>query len=476
MPIDASIPLGAKTDYGSPLDTAAKALTLKHLMTLGANAPMRQQADQLKLEGAQLDIEAKQREAEQQKGITAAFQESFDQATGKLDKAKALSNLYKVSPEYASKWATDTAKSDQEFSKSLQESHKNFVALAGPLSKSIADDYDKQIASGVPPEAAEASIRPRIESAMGMLTQAGFGGEFHGGDPSKITVDTLRGIAGQWGDGMKIDEQRASGARADRRNDIMERRVAAQEKAASGDFTNFSDEEVNALAESAAKDRSVLIGLGRTKEGAALLMRVNKAIAGGMVESGDDVADTRAQFAADKKSLATMTSQYDAITSFEKTAIRNGQSLVKLAEKVDSTGLPAVERWFRAGKKATGDADVAAFNAQMQVYRTEAARILTNPNLTGVLSDSARQEVAEFVNNASSAEQVRRVVELLKRDFENRKQTLEDQMAAAKGRMKSGNVAGQDDKNESPQEAAKPVHDMSVEEMQAELARLKVGK
>ena len=230
MTIDASIPLGAKTDYGNPLDTAAKALTLKHLMTLNDNAPMQAQADALKLQGAQLDVNSKQQTMEKQKAVTAAFQDSFDPQTGRLDESRALSNLYKADPEYASKWATDRAKQNTDFREGLQKSHKNFVDLAGPLSKTIVGDYDKQIASGIPPDVAEQSLRPRIGSAFEMMTQAGFGGEFHGGDPNSVTIDQLRGVAGQWGEGMKIDARAAGSGNQDRMFDMQSRRLDLEER------------------------------------------------------------------------------------------------------------------------------------------------------------------------------------------------------------------------------------------------------
>ena len=163
-----------------------------------------------------------------------------------------------------------------------------------------------------------------------------------------------------------------------------------------------------------------------------------------MRESGvtsEDVVSGRAGFKADTASLNKITPQYDAITAFEKTAIRNGKILIELADKVDTTGVPVLERWIRAGRKSiAGDTDVAKFEAQMNLYRAEAARILTQPNLTGVLTDTARKEMEEVIRNSASAKQVREVVNLLERDFNNRKETLEEQIGAIRSRMR-GRVA-----------------------------------
>jgi hypothetical protein len=164
-----------------------------------------------------------------------------------------------------------------------------------------------------------------------------------------------------------------------------------------------------------------------------------------------DVPANRASFKSDSTSLTTLTKQSDAINAFEKTAIRNGDRLMTLADKVDKTGVPMLERWIRGGRKATGDADVAAFNAQMQVYRTEAAKILTNPNLSGQLTDAARKEVEDFIGGNSSASQIRSVVQLLKNDFEQRKATIGEQISEIKNRMRGKDSNGNGGANDTKQ-------------------------
>jgi hypothetical protein len=159
-------------------------------------------------------------------------------------------------------------------------------------------------------------------------------------------------------------------------------------------------------------------------------------------EGGTGMAQRRQEFRADANSLNKLTQSYDAVTAFEQNAVRNGELLMKLADKVDVSGMPVLEKWIRAGKKATGDPDVAAFNAQINVYRTEAARIITQANLTGQLTDSARKEIEKGLSDNASAEQIRNVVGTFKNDFDNRKHTLETQMDAIRDRMTKGYGAG----------------------------------
>jgi hypothetical protein len=225
-------------------------------------------------------------------------------------------------------------------------------------------------------------------------------------------------------------------------NELLRLRLNAM--TGGGGATGLSPDAVDMLAREAIKDKGVLSNIGRGVQGARDLRAITNRMAEIMaVEGGPGMAQRRQEFRADSNSLNKLTMQYDAITAFEHNAVRNGRQLVDLAYKVDVTGLPVMERWVRAGRQAiAGDPDVSAFNAQMQVFRTEAARILTNPNLTGQLTDSARHEVEAFLSGNDSAKQIDVVESLLERDFTNRKHTLEAQMDAVRDRMTRGYAAG----------------------------------
>jgi len=195
-------------------------------------------------------------------------------------------------------------------------------------------------------------------------------------------------------------------------------------------------EAIRDLAVQSLYDPNSLAGYRRDTKTMGHIQRARVAVMKELGITSEDVVSGRAGFKADTKSLEKITPQYDAITAFEKTAIRNGKILQELADKVDTTGVPVVERWVRAGRKAVaGDPDVAKFHAQMNLFRAEAARILTQPNLSGVLTDTARKEMEHVLGDNASAQQVRQVVDLLERDFNNRKETLEEQIAAIRARM-----------------------------------------
>lgn len=220
----------------------------------------------------------------------------------------------------------------------------------------------------------------------------------------------------------------------------------------------LSDEAVRDLAVQSLYDSGVLAGYRRDTEA---MSRIGNSRMQVMKESGvksEDVVSGRAGFMADRASLNKITPQYDAITAFENTAKRNGKILVDLAKKVDTTGVPAIERWVRAGRQELGgDADVAKFNAQMNAYRAEVARILTQPTLSGVLSDTAREEAKEFLKGSATPKQVEEVVGLLERDFDNRKSTLELQIQDIRRRM-GGRMAPGDAQSPSAPQVTPPTN------------------
>lgn len=150
--------------------------------------------------------------------------------------------------------------------------------------------------------------------------------------------------------------------------------------------------------------------------------------AGAKVEGA---AEVRAQAGT----LAALTKQRAGIESFEQNTRVQGRRLLELAQKIDKTGIPAIESWIRAGGRATGDPDVAAFDTQLQVYKPEVAKILFNPNLTGVVTEGARHEAGEILSGNITAPVLKRVVELLEKDFDTRKEALDNEISKVKGEL-----------------------------------------
>ena len=144
-------------------------------------------------------------------------------------------------------------------------------------------------------------------------------------------------------------------------------------------------------------------------------------------KAGGDTGTMQARWAISKgleKSLTGFEVQDAAVEAFSRNAELNSAVLIKLAGKVDKTGLPVIERWRRWLKGGKGDDDVTAFNAQVITWRTEIAKIVTNPNLTGQLTVHAMEESKAYAGSDWSSNQIERTVNLFKGDAERRKQSI----------------------------------------------------
>jgi transcriptional regulator with XRE-family HTH domain len=135
--------------------------------------------------------------------------------------------------------------------------------------------------------------------------------------------------------------------------------------------------------------------------------------------------------------LSRAQQQKVAVDSFSNSEIKNLDLLVQFAEKVDTTGVPAIERWLRAGKKAGGDKDVQAFIFQLNIVRPGIARIVSSPNLTGSLTNKARDEIEAGMGEGISAEQLRWIAPQIKRDVANRKDAIDDEVDRLNGEIRA---------------------------------------
>lgn len=152
-----------------------------------------------------------------------------------------------------------------------------------------------------------------------------------------------------------------------------------------------------------------------------------------------DIAASKAGYKADSSSLAQLQKQRDAISAFEQTAGKNIDVFLKSAGKVVDTGSPLANSVARMiSGKMLGSEDQAAYDAARQVAINEIAKITSNPNLSGSLSDSARHEVDAFNPKDATLKQTVAVMRLLKQDMTNRTAAMDEQLKAIKGRIKGG--------------------------------------
>ena len=250
----------------------------------------------------------------------------------------------------------------------------------------------------------------------------------------KTTMNSLR--SGDIDFAAKLQEQRTTAALKLR--DIMNKQFMKPEQLA---LHRFIDAHPDATPEQIQE--FIRSGKAGRSPAAIALLKYMEENPGA---TSDDISKFNAKLATDKisgsaeakaesSSLTQLVQGKNALEAFEKTAIGNLDQLLSLARKVDMTGVPAIERWVRAGRQATGDPDVAAFNSQWTVVVPELARIITQPRLVGQLTDTARHEVQEALPKAANVKQLEAISGVLRGDIDRRNKSLDDQIAKVRGKL-----------------------------------------
>lgn len=158
---------------------------------------------------------------------------------------------------------------------------------------------------------------------------------------------------------------------------------------------------------------------------------INKGHARKLKEAGMSPADLvrlRTTYRGEVASQQQLIKQRNMLTSFENLQKFNGVRLLELIDKVDDTGIPLVEAFTRPAKAWAGDVDAAEFKSVLNAYQTEAARLLTQPNLVGQLSDTARQEMQHVVSGAATAAQLKRVINRINLEVDMRATSIDEKI------------------------------------------------
>lgn len=153
---------------------------------------------------------------------------------------------------------------------------------------------------------------------------------------------------------------------------------------------------------------------------------VNAAFANGQ---NPDLSLARADRAANTTALTKLVTMKNNVVAYKKMAGANLQMAVNIGKKIVDSGSPWINIPLReVNRGALGNEDLAAWNAANQVAVNEIARVITNPNLIGVLSDNARKEVEAFLPREATLAQVIEVAKVLDYDMSNREKYLSEQI------------------------------------------------
>lgn len=167
--------------------------------------------------------------------------------------------------------------------------------------------------------------------------------------------------------------------------------------------------------------------------------------------SPSDIIMMQAAYRGDTRSLDNLKKQRDQIVSFEQTAQKNLGIFITAASKIPDAGSPWINSPLRIlNEKLVGSANMAAVNAARTVANNEIAKVTSGGGLGGVLSDTARREVAEYNPKNATFKQTLAVARVLQQDMANRHSSMDDTIADITSRIgRGGNQAPASNPNPS---------------------------
>lgn len=167
-------------------------------------------------------------------------------------------------------------------------------------------------------------------------------------------------------------------------------------------------------------DLSVLQGRGQAQRNAITTRAAAITDEMGGTPEGDMAK--AALFHANQQTLGRITAAAHQINVSENTALRNGDYALSLATTgTGPAGVPVIDAWIQAGRKATGDPIVSKFNAAIQTFASEYARVMTTgPTGNGVLSDHSQKLYNDLFNKSMTPQQLKGTLDAMKTDMANR--------------------------------------------------------
>jgi hypothetical protein len=125
------------------------------------------------------------------------------------------------------------------------------------------------------------------------------------------------------------------------------------------------------------------------------------------------------------------------VQTAENTANSNASQVLSLLGSAGTTGSPIFNAWQQAGRRATGDSKVSAFDVAVKTLATEYARVMSGGG-NSPLSDSARHEADALIHTSMTPDQFRATIRQMKIDMANRSAGIEQERQATLDQIRTG--------------------------------------
>lgn len=154
----------------------------------------------------------------------------------------------------------------------------------------------------------------------------------------------------------------------------------------------------------------------------------------------------RADLKAYQGEFNKLQQQRGAVEAYAGAADLNAQRLESLLSKIPDTGFSGKPNdWLRHATSFMGGEDIKAFNLLMTSLQSEYGRLISNPNLTGVVTDATRQEYRDLLDKGATIGQIKRLLGELKAESSNRRKGIDQAISDVREQI------GGDETASSPQ-------------------------
>ena len=157
-----------------------------------------------------------------------------------------------------------------------------------------------------------------------------------------------------------------------------------------------------------------------------------------------------ASYKADSQSRGALQKMSDNAEAFIRTADGNAEVLRGAMNKIKDSGVSWTNRPVRSLMAGIGDVDQARFRAAVRVLTPEFARIISSPNMTGVLTNEARSEMQAVMSESYTIPQLEGALQILLQDSRIRRDAYRQQLKDIEGRMRGGTSAPADSVSNAP--------------------------
>lgn len=183
-------------------------------------------------------------------------------------------------------------------------------------------------------------------------------------------------------------------------------------------------------------------GRGSDPASQATRAAINAKVGAIAAASGMDEPALRAFYKSNAASLVQQQKMYDAVQGFMATADKNADLLSKTLEKLPDIGSPIFNKPYRAFEKdVAGDTNLSQFATYIKSVQNEYGRIISQPNLAGQLTDSARHEASVLIDPNSTVPQILASITALRNEGDNRLVSVGEQIQRIQKRLQNPGAA-----------------------------------